>query len=227
MARMKKNTALEGAGDELTEWATPAWCVDGLVDHWPELVAWSRTKPILEPEAGSGAIVRALVARGARVSAIEVRDTRAQLAAAGAESILIADFCQLGLELWTARRPFAIMMNPPFRPPHVMLRHVRRALELARGFVAALLPLSFLSGGSGRAAFWAAAPPLTQLLFFEERPVFVGDGGLFECAWFVWCAAASDAAIEMEQSLDGQWRACAPRAPVMIPAPVRGETFNW
>lgn len=215
MARMKKNTALAGAGDELTEWATPRWCVDGLVDHWPELVTWSRTQPILEPSAGSGSIVRALVARGAAVEAIEIRDTREQLEEAGAGRVKIGDFLQLG---FGQRSWFAIVMNPPFRPPHVMLQHVRRALEASRAFVAALLPLSFLSGGSGRAAFWrehATTQPLTQILFFEDRPIFVGDGGLFECAWFVWWRGDEDGAR------------AAPRAPAMIPAPVRGQPFNW
>ena len=181
---MKKNIASEGAGNEYTDWTTPGWLVDGLVDYWPELIAWSNHVPILEPEAGGGAIVKALVARGAQVEAIEVRDTRTQLKEAGACRVAIGDF--LKCRPVDRRYWFTVVMNPPFRPAPIMLAHVRRALEMTRGFVACLLPLSFLSGGNGRREFWVDAPPLTQLLFFDHRPKFVGSGGMFEVAWFIW-----------------------------------------
>jgi hypothetical protein len=213
---MIKDVSKEGAGDELSEWVTPAWCVDGLVDHWPELIDWSCETPILEPSAGTGGIVRALVSRGAQVEAIETRDTREQLAQAGACRITIADFCQVALvdeQNW-----FITVMNPPYRPPWVMLRHMRRALEVTRGFLAALLPLSFLSGGSGRNEFWEQAPPLTQLLFFDERPAFAetGGSGMFECAWFIWKLPSADFALR-----DPRYHFA------MICAPVRGKTYNW
>ncbi len=208
---MKKDISGEGAGNALTHWGTPAWCTEGLIEYWPELL----TGKALEPSAGEGAIVDVLAGHGQICDAIEIRDEcrpklESLLQPCGSGCVVIGDVLQ---ERFDSRRYDRIIANPPYRPAWTMVRHVRRYFDLIYpndGIVAALLPLSFLSGGNGRREFWPATPPLTQVLFFGDRPSFAETGGMFDPAWFVW-ALGRDA-----------------RHPRMIcePKPVR-KTLDW
>jgi len=122
------------------------------------------------------------------------------LLAAGCSHVRIGDFLQMPPTMsndnWDS-----VVANPPYRPAPVMMQHVQRALELQSEYCAILLPLSFLSGGSGRREFWRQAPPLTQILFFSHRPKFAETGGMFEVAWFVW---ADDGPRRAPMMIEGQ-----------------------
>lgn len=196
---MIKDTSGEGAGNALTHWGTPAYVTEGLLKYWPQ-IAQGR---VLEPSAGEGGIVKPLIAAGATVDANEARQVCEEpLKAAGCDHVWIGDFLQFP-ERDLAKPWHAIVANPPYRPAPVMMHHVHRALELKPTYCALLLPLSFLSGGSGRREFWRQAPPLTQVLFFAHRPKFAEAGGMFEVAWFVWALGQS-------------MKRVAPRPPAMI-----------
>lgn len=181
----KKDTSGQGAGNELSHWATPAWCTVGLLHFFPEILQGQ----ILEPQAGSGGIVEPLLDAGGIVDALEIRrECEERLKKLGCRQVAIGDFRQqhFGERVISNTEYWAIVSNPPYRPAPIMLQHVETMLSLRPKIAAALLPLSFLSGGSGRSDFWRHAPPLTQLLFFSDRPAFAEQGGMFECAWFVW-----------------------------------------
>lgn len=161
----------------LEHWATPRWCTERLLGVHPP-----PTSTVVEPSAGKGAIVRVLAEHDYRVHAFEINPHRRQtLKDAGAESVDIDDWLS-----YKTGGLVSIVGNPPYRPAETMLAHVKHCLSVRAQYVALLLPLSFLSGGSGRRAFWVEQGGPHSLYFFSERPKFAGAGGQFECAWFVW-----------------------------------------
>lgn len=99
---------------------------------------------VLEPSAGEGGMVRALLERGARVEAVEVHPARArtlELLAAGHRGLRVvpANFLRL-----PARPVFThVVMNPPFCGVHC-LEHVRHAFDFLApgGALVAVLPVS-------------------------------------------------------------------------------------
>lgn len=107
---------------ERQQWyATPAEIVErlvvraGLMDHME----------VLEPSAGQGAIVKAVVAEGCAVDAIEMAPHRAAvLSAAGARKVQCADFLTVPPHPVYHR----VIMNPPFTG-NQDVRHVLHALR--------------------------------------------------------------------------------------------------
>lgn len=137
---------------------------------------------VLEPSAGSGAIVKELVAAGYPVHAIEINAAYEQhLVDAGADIVRIRDF--LTVNQW----PFAtaIVGNPPWDPTSALLAHVRHAVALRPQYCALLLPVRFL--GSRQRGQWLAEHPPRALFPLYPRPRFIGGGGKEECAWMIWC----------------------------------------
>lgn len=152
--------------------ADPA--ADALVAATPE--CWESW--CLEPSAGGGAFVRALLARGCRV---EVRDIDPHASALKIDDCKVrsrGDF--LG---WTpSMRPLWVVGNPPYADAEA---HVRHALSVTRRGVAMLLRLAFLESQQ-RAPFWAEHP-CSWVGVLSKRPSFTG-GGTDSAAygWFVW-----------------------------------------
>lgn len=85
---------------------------------------------VLEPSAGSGAMVRALTTAGYRVTAIEIRPGCASdIMRAGAVKCTTADFLTVdptGIELFDA-----VLMNPPFSGGQDVM-HVEHAMRFLR-----------------------------------------------------------------------------------------------
>jgi predicted RNA methylase len=147
---------------------------------------------ILEPCAGDGTIVRALVAAGCdpdRISAIEL--DRAHEPAWRQTTVS----CLWGNALGDSADPLGaaaawnaphalVIMNPPFVNA---LEFVQRALHAQaphRGTTAALLRLGMMAGVA-RAEFWSRHPADVYVL--GRRPSFTGGGSdASEYAWFVW-----------------------------------------
>lgn len=106
---------------------------DDLAERMVRLAGVRTGQHVLEPSAGGGAIVRAAVAAGAIVSAVEIdRElcaARASDGAAGALFVFHADFLR-----WapTTLPPIdVVLMNPPFSAGKDVA-HVRRAWSLLR-----------------------------------------------------------------------------------------------
>lgn len=83
---------------------------------------------VLEPSAGSGQLVRALVGEGHRVLAVEIRPECAEgVMLAGAQSCVTADF----LSVAPVEKVDAVLMNPPFTGGQDVA-HVEHALKFLR-----------------------------------------------------------------------------------------------
>jgi len=175
---------------EADNYPTPAWCVDALLDS----VRVPR-RPIVEPAAGAGAIVRRLLERARKVShAIELRaECRPALEAVVAHLeprdrplIVINDWLQISAT-WSdcgGWRKHIAVGNPPYSLAEPFAAACLRVCP----WVALLLPLGFLASSSRR-AFWAAWP-LGTLVVLSRRPSFTGDGRTdsTDYAWFIWGA---------------------------------------
>ena len=134
---------------------------------------------VLEPHAGGGAFLRALVRPGRKVAALDINPDAPGLRSPGIESSEVDDFLTWDPGQY---RPDWTVGNPPFVGAEA---HVRRALSLSRVGCAFLLRLAFLESAE-RVPFWRDHPPATVLVF-NKRPSFTG-GKTDSCAygWFIW-----------------------------------------
>jgi hypothetical protein len=155
-------------------YATPRWCVDAIVPHLPPLSG----KRILEPSAGRGAIVKALLAHGAdprSTVAVEISAERARVCATFSLAVVENDFEAFsnGCHGRTGGPRFdLVVMNPPYCDAE---EHVRRAISLLAtgGVCAALLRLPFVLCGQGRRAFRRAHP--CDVFPLDARPSFTAE----------------------------------------------------
>ena len=162
--------------------ATPDWCVRAILPHLP--IGGS----VLEPCAGDGAIVRALLASGVSpecIDAMEIDERRARvLATTGVDMIQIDALSAEADYMW--QLPHAlVIMNPPFSGAMDFVKEAIGAQAPHRGTTAALLRLSFLEGQC-RADFHALHP--SDVYVLPKRPSFTGDGKSDSSAyaWFCW-----------------------------------------
>lgn len=132
-------------------YATPKAAVRALLPFLPPLPGLR----ILEPSAGRGAIVEALIEAGATpslITAVELDPGRCAVIPDGVVKVC-ADF-----GMWTPPHAFDIVItNPPYTEAE---SHVRRAISMLTpgGTCAALLRLAFLAEGQCRAPFRKAHP---------------------------------------------------------------------
>ena len=109
---------------DLSFYPTPDKVIETLLNN----VHIDEKSHVLEPQAGTGNIVRALLAKGARVDAVEVDPGRVgslrTIAMMGNLTVTHANFLQ------TPPRPIYshVIMNPPFYGQHYM-QHVMHAFE--------------------------------------------------------------------------------------------------
>jgi len=160
------------------------WVTEALLLEDPPPTDW-----VVEPSAGDGAIAVMLLHHGYRVWANEVREEcRKDLVNDDTplDRVTFQNWTTTNVNRIMADCAFSIVMNPPYRPGDVGLRHVAHALLSNASYVAALLPLAWFSGTDARRRFYAQHGMPTSLYGFLERPKFSGSGGQFEVAWFVW-----------------------------------------
>lgn len=143
---------------------------------------------IIEPSAGAGAFVRAARAvwPRSRITAIDIRDTRRLLRAAGADEVHCGDWLRwvASAQLQKHGQRILILGNPPFLRAEA---HARAALSLlgASGVLALLLRVGFL-GSEERVPFWRDHP-LRGLRSIVPRPSYDGEGqDGSEYATFLW-----------------------------------------
>ena len=141
-----------------------------------------RGATVLEPHAGGGAFVRALLEAGADTVASDINpEAPALVDELGTYGLHARDFIADG-ETWPDVGWVA--GNPPFNEAEA---HVRRALDLSTVGVAFLLRLAFLESAK-RADFWREHPP-AEVHVFTNRPSFTcGGTDSAAYAWFVWRA---------------------------------------
>ena len=143
----------ESERQKYQEFYTPAW----LGDRLARLADVRETQSVLEPSAGPGALVSAIlgVAPMARVYAVDCQTKNCEkLMAAGAHCVRIEDFLAVrpGPDNDTLLRASwsdfdAVVMNPPFAG-HQDVRHVAHAYEFLRpgGVLVSVMPPGWRTG---------------------------------------------------------------------------------
>jgi hypothetical protein len=147
---------------------------------------------VIEPSAGDGEIVAALVLDNYAVWAIEMRPCRLALGATEAW-VTVGDWLKIDPRTspdspWQpdVNRTFSIVGNVPYDPASVMADHVRHCLEVAPAYCALLLPSNFLHSLS--CARCNQANPVNGLYALSRRPSCSRNGrnGMRDLCWFVW-----------------------------------------
>lgn len=161
-------------------YATPAWVTDRLLKHIPlPGGTW------LEPSAGDGAIVRALLAhRQIQIHANEI-DSQHQplLLTSGAHTVTIGDF----FDMKSSSGTYDVCIgNPPFALAEEFVEH---SVSMSKEVVF-LLRLGFLESKRRRSLFDKIGVPDVYVL--PERPSFI-NGKTDSCAygWFRWYVSAT------------------------------------
>jgi hypothetical protein len=157
----------------------PRWCSERL------FAVEKFEGPILDPACGLGRIVEAAIKAGhlARGSDIVKRSPICEVRADFLEGNILG--------------PANIVCNPPFSTPRcadLAQRFVERALRIAAGKVAMLLPAKWLFGDER--SRWLEKTPLAKIWLLTPRPsIPPGDlieagglatGGREDFAWLVW-----------------------------------------
>lgn len=159
---------------ELSQWYTPPQLAARIVDWALRDVTTARPQIVLEPSAGDGALVKALVARGCMVLAVDIDDDNvARLQGTGATKVLHADFLTLQPRLLDSLLDLTVM-NPPFEDGQTE-EHVLHALEFTPRVVCHC-PLTTLAGKDRREGLWREAY-LKRLAICGSRPKYGGSGG--------------------------------------------------
>ena len=132
---------------DLSFYRTPSATVEKVLHYIPCALAGAR---VLEPSAGDGAFVRALLAHGAIVDAVEVHEGRVQeLTRIDNPNLTVRQANFLAMDP-TAMYD-AVVMNPPFYGTHWMDHVIHAAKFLNRaGHLIAILPVSASLGTSAK-----------------------------------------------------------------------------
>lgn len=165
------------------DYETPAWVVNALLENHPLPFPIGK---VLEPCAGSGAILRAFYAKywnqrqeAFKFTAVEIRQEPCYDLQRWADKVHCADFLT-----WQPDEEYRLILtNPPYSIAQQIVEH---ALDIAHGAeVIMLLKLSFLATLE-RFPFWQKHP-LSKLLVLRDRPSFIGGGSdNSEYAWMIW-----------------------------------------
>jgi hypothetical protein len=159
---------------------------DTLAETLVSLLPIRPTDTALEPHAGGGAFVRALVRRlgKERVWAQDINPAAPGLQELPGGQAEPCDFLEQCLG--PAAGPTWIVGNPPYG---AAAAHLHRALECTYQHVAFLLRLAFLES-TARVPLWTRYPP-RKVWVLVQRPSFTGTG-TDSCAygWFWWDLSA-------------------------------------
>ena len=118
--------------------------------------------PIWEPAAGNGDMVDVIKGRGYSVRATDI---------------------STGQDFLKCTQPWKgdIVTNPPYR---ILDAFIEKALELASGRVAMLMPIGALGGKSRHSRLWTVHPPETVLVVASRMPV-MGKTSQFNHVWAI------------------------------------------
>ena len=160
-------------------YSTPEWCTKALFQHVDEL----RTRPVLDPCAGDGAILNVARAYRLETHGIELRDVPKPIGVQAWSPS--CDALELARNLsGVGRSPYRdcnLVTNPPYSLAQDFIDAWRDKARLS----AWLLRLNFL--GSQKRAAWLRACPPSRVLILPRRPSFTG-GATDSCeyAWMIW-----------------------------------------
>ncbi len=141
---------------------------------------------VLEPSAGGGAFVRALLTKTDQVVAIDMNPDAPGLEMVGSA---VCDF----LDILPPNPPDWIVGNPPY---FNALDHVEHALNCTDRHVCFLLRLGFLES-KRRAEFWKRNP-CRKVFVLSERPSFTNGGTDSSAYGFFWWDVLHNGPTELE-----------------------------
>jgi hypothetical protein len=171
----KHETGYERVPKDL--YTTPHWVLEALIQHLP--VAG---KKIWEPAAGTGQMVEALRAAGAKVLATDIHDYGFRLAR-------VFDFTAPLPADWPL--PDGIITNSPYGDRNQLaVRFIELGLQRigASGFLALLLPNDFDSAVTRRHLFADCSAFSMKIVLTRRIVWFAGPGAAPKenHSWFVW-----------------------------------------
>ena len=140
----------------------------------------------LEPSAGGGAFVSALLKKTDQVVALDLNPDAPALKMVGSA---VCDF----LDILPPNPPDWIIGNPPYFDA---INHVEHALNCTDRHVAFLLRLGFLESKK-RAAFWQKNP-CKKVFVLSERPSFTGGATDSSAYGFFWWDVMNNGPTELE-----------------------------
>lgn len=169
---MSRRSEAAAAGDF---YETPEWATKAIIS---ELLKTGLIIPVLDPCAGTGAILRVLrrYYPPALVGGLELNVELAK----DDPWIVVANALAVH---WPGYQ--TVIMNPPYSMALAFVNYALAELRPRNGTVAALLRLGMLSS-QRRADFWRRNPADVYVL--PRRPSFTADGrtDASDYAWFVW-----------------------------------------
>lgn len=157
-------------------YGTPRWAVDAVLPYVKACGDLSEAD-ILEPSAGRGAIVKALIDAGAdpaKIVAVEPNPERCKVLAGLGVHVYEERFESFASSWIRAQRPVfdVSVMNPPFSEAETHIQ-LARTLTAGSGVVASLCRLAFFSEGQERASFRENHPH--DRLELVKRPSFTAE----------------------------------------------------
>ena len=148
-------------------YSTPPWVTEAIVEH----LRLSRTEPVWEPAAGTGAIVKVLQAAGYRVVSTDITNG--------------FDFLR-DQPTWPIRN---ILTNPPYGCAEQFIERALKLTAPARGLVAMLLRVDFESAVTRSHLFDSCAMFSEKLVLKKRIKWFEGPGTKSPSenhAWYGW-----------------------------------------
>jgi len=152
---------------------TPAWCVLGLYDAFPEL-----DYPTLDPAAGDGALITASRQKFGHLPRLRGVEQVPEIAALAPTDVRIS----IGDGLAESWRGEHVILNPPFKTAQDFVIKAQEADSAA-----ILLRLGFLSAQS-RHDLWTRLPTPWGIAVMSRRPHFTrgGGGDRYDYMWMIW-----------------------------------------
>ena len=191
MTRLARTDSRRYTKDALGFYTEPQWCTDAILT----LPVFSGVKNVWDPCAGSGNVIRAVVASGREAQASDIaRDERPY----GADLPPCFQINFFGQSRLPARVD-AIVSNPPYGESLEALRFIRHARALKPLVLAAFVDARFLFSGARHAFFNDphTRPDINVIL--SDRPscppgdaLAAGEvsasGGTQNYVWLIWAA---------------------------------------
>ena len=141
---------------------------------------------VLEPSAGGGAFVKALLEKTSEVVAIDINPN------APALDMTLSASCDF-LEIFPPNQPYWIIGNPPY---FQAIEHIEHSISCSDRHVCFLLRLSFLES-KRRYDFWKRNP-CRKVFVLSERPSFTGIGTDSSAYGFFWWDILHTGPTELE-----------------------------
>ena len=171
-------------------YSTPSWTVDRLF----EKIQFSTKGDWIEPNAGNGAIIKAIgknknITKPNKIWAVEIQEAFEEELRKTNSDVFIQDFLKFDIKAHAANKATLAIGNPPYKFALPIIQHALTQADT----VCFLLRINFLASNT-RAAWMTKNIPDVYVL--PNRPKFVNNrSDACEYGWFVWGKEANGGKI--------------------------------